>query len=234
MNTLAKTALIAGASGLTGSALVNWMLQDNYYSEIKLLVRSKLPVTDDRISQIETDFEQIEKLHEQIKADHIFCTLGATMKKAGSREAFRKVDYEYPFRLAAIARLNNAEKFLIVTAIGAHAQSPFFYNRVKGETEQALMTLGLPHLYIFRPALLTGNRKEYRPGEDVARVIFSLLNHLLIGPMKKYRSIHANAVAFAMKHTACFDNSRFRIFNSDEIQHIFNQYSQTKRNESRH
>jgi hypothetical protein len=216
MNTLAKTALIAGASGLTGSALINWMLQDNYYSEIKLLVRSKLPVTDDRISQIETDFEQIEKLHEQIKADHIFCTLGATMKKAGSREAFRKVDYEYPFRLAAIARLNNAEKFLIVTAIGA------------------LMTLGLPHLYIFRPALLTGNRKEYRPGEDVARVIFSLLNHLLIGPMKKYRSIHANAVAFAMKHTACFDNSRFRIFNSDEIQHIFNQYSQTKRHESRH
>jgi uncharacterized protein YbjT (DUF2867 family) len=220
---LKKSCLIAGASGLTGSALVEWLLKDNYYGEIKLLVRKKLSFNDARIKQIEVDYAQLENYSEQLKADDVYCTLGTTIKKAGSQATFKKVDYEYPLQLGKIAKQNNAQKFLIVTAIGSDADSPIFYNKVKGETERDLKALNLPQLYIFRPSLLTGNRKEKRAGEKAAIVASAFFNHLLFGPLKKYRSIHASTVAFAMKYVARFFNNEFHIFESDEIQEIFNQ-----------
>jgi uncharacterized protein YbjT (DUF2867 family) len=186
-------------------------------------VRKKLPFNDARVKQIEVDYDKLENYSEQLKADDVYCTLGTTIKKAGSQAAFKKVDYEYPLRLGKIARQNNTQKFLIVTAIGSDARSPIFYNKVKGETERDLQSLGFPHLYIFRPSLLVGDRKEHRAGEKAAIAASSLFNHLLFGPLKKYRSIHVNVVAFSMKYAAQFYNSAFHIFESDEIQQIYNQ-----------
>jgi uncharacterized protein YbjT (DUF2867 family) len=218
-----KTALIAGASGLVGSALVQWLLKDEYYSEIKLLVRKKLPFKDKRIVQKEVDFAQLENYSEHLKADDVYCTLGTTIKKAGSQAAFKKVDYEYPLQLGKIAKQNNAQKFLIVTALGSDAKSPIFYNKVKGEVERDLKSLKFPELYILQPSLLVGNRQEKRAGEKAAILAFSVLNNLMFGPMKKYRSVDVSVVAFTMFHAAKQFNDKFRVIQSDEIQNIYNQ-----------
>ena len=218
-----KTALIAGASGLVGSALLQHMLKDNYYTTIKLIVRKKLPVKDARVIQLETDFENLENIAEQLKADDVFCTLGTTIKTAGSQAAFKKVDYEYPLQLGKIAKANNAQKFLIVTALGSNANSPIFYNKVKGEVERDLKALKLPQLYVLQPSLLVGDRKEKRAGEKAAIIASNVFNHFLIGGLKKYRSINVEVVGFAMLYAAMQWKDKFRVIESDEIQQIFNQ-----------
>jgi uncharacterized protein YbjT (DUF2867 family) len=120
------------------------------------------------------------------------------MAKAGSREAFRRVDYDYPLALGRAARAAGAQKFLVVTALGADAKSRIFYNRVKGEVEQALAGLGFPELHVFRPSLLLGERGERRPAERIAMALAKPLGKVLVGPLEKYRAIDAAHVARAM------------------------------------
>jgi uncharacterized protein YbjT (DUF2867 family) len=222
MMTENKTALIAGATGLVGSSLLQQLLAESYYSKIIVLLRKPINIKDSRLVQLIVDFNNLEKYANELKANDVFCTLGTTIKKAGSKEAFRKVDYEYPVKLASITHKNGAEKYIIVTAIGADANSLIFYNKVKGETEEKLKSLQLKHLYILQPSLLTGDRKEHRTGEKIAIMASNYFNHILLGPLRKYRSINANVVAFGMIYAAKHFTEKMKTVLSDEIQEIYN------------
>lgn len=188
-----KTALIIGATGLIGSHLTKKILSHPSYSTIKVLVRKPLDLQHPKLEQIIIDFDNFDK--SLAVADDIFCCLGTTMKQAGSKEAFYKVDFTYPLEIAKAALKNGAKQYLIVTAMGADETSMVYYNRVKGEIEKALTDLHYPTLLIFRPSLLLGERKESRSGEGIATVIMKTFNFLI---PNKYKAIKGETVANAM------------------------------------
>lgn len=215
-----KTALILGSSGLIGNELVQILIEQNNYKKIHLLLRRPIAISDSRCEVHIVDFDQLEKYPELFKVTDVFCCLGTTIKKAKSKEAFRKVDYVYPIEAAKLAVQGGAEKFLIVTAMGANSESFFFYNQVKGEVERSLKSLNIPSLNIFRPSLLLGERNEFRLGEKMAEKASRFLNNLMVGPLRSYRAIQAKSVAKAMSAIAASNKNGINIFQSNEIQRI--------------
>lgn len=191
-----KVALVVGGSGLIGKQVVELLLTHPAYSEVIVLVRKSFLPANPKINEIVFDFEN--PVVGAIQADDVFCCLGTTIKKAGSKDAFRKVDCIYPLAIADLALKKGAQQFLIVTALGADSKSSFFYNRVKGEVEEQLIKLNYPSLKIFQPSLLLGERNEHRMGEKIGEVLFGLVGFLMIGPLKKYRAIDSAKVARAM------------------------------------
>ena len=197
-----KNALIAGAAGLVGGYLLRRLLAHPSYARVEILVRRELPIRDPKLMQHIVEFARLGDAAPGVAPDDIFCCLGTTIRKAGSEEAFRRVDYDYPLALARLAKAAGAGKFLMVSALGADPKSAVFYNRVKGEVEQAIAAIGLPAPYFFRPSLLTGPRAEHRPGEKIGIAVGKLIAPLLIGALRKYRPIHADTVAAAMVYVA--------------------------------
>lgn len=208
-----KTALIIGATGLIGNLLTRQLANSPIYSNIKVLVRKSLNWQHPRLQEIQFEFDHPNGL--LIQADDIFCCLGTTMKKAGSKDAFQKVDYKYPLDIARLGLENGAQQFSIVTSMGADPGSSFFYNRVKGEVERDLDRLNYPTLLIYRPSLLVGNRGENRLGERLAEGAMRLLKPLIPA---RYRGIDATKVATAMLTTAQQGLTGKHIFESDILQ----------------
>lgn len=204
-DTRKKRVLIAGATGLVGGYLLRRLLAHPSYSQVEILVRHESPVRDPKLTQRIVDFARLDAGVQGIAPDDVFCCLGSTIRQAGSKEAFRRVDYDYPLALARLAKAVGAGKFLMISALGADPKSAVFYNRVKGEVEQAIAAVGLPAAYFFRPSLLLGPRAESRPGEKIGIAIGKLIAPLLIGGLRKYRPIHAVTVAAAMVHVANHD-----------------------------
>ncbi len=153
------TALIVGATGLVGKHLLDHMLTKTYYSKIKILSRRALEMDDPRVEVIViSDFAEMNSISEQLQAEDYYCVLGTTIKLAGSKENFKKVDLDYPLMLAEIAQKSpEFRQYLVVTAAGSNADSPLFYNQVKGQLEEGLKQLHLRGLKIFRPSLLLGS-----------------------------------------------------------------------------
>jgi uncharacterized protein YbjT (DUF2867 family) len=215
-----KTALVAGSTGLVGSELLKLLLADPSYEKIHILVRKNPGINSSKLRVHKINFDQLSEFKSGDHFDHIFCTLGTTIKKAGTKENFRKVDFDYVFELGKKAKEWGSSKFLVVSSLGANAGSQIFYSRVKGEIEKALIGLDLPGLYIFRPSLLFGNRTESRVEEKTAIVVYKILDPLFIGRLKRYRGIKARQVAEAMIRTATSNNDKLKIFESDEIQNL--------------
>ena len=188
-----KTALISGASGLTGSYLLKLLLESKAYNRVKILVRKPLDIEHPLLHQIVYDYENPNS--EALKADHIYCCLGTTIKKAGSKEAFRKVDYEYPLQIARLAHQNGAEKLALISAIGANPGSKIFYNRVKGQVEEAIKEIPFEATHIMRPSMLLGKRDEFRFGEEAGKLIMIPLNFIF---PKNLKPIQASQVAACM------------------------------------
>jgi uncharacterized protein YbjT (DUF2867 family) len=206
-----KTALIAGASGLTGGYLLNLLLESPEYSSVIAYVRKSSGLTHPKLKEIVVDWETLQ---EPVAAEDIFCCLGTTIKKAGSQEAFRRVDYNYPLQLAQLQYRGGSQQFLLVSAMGADAKSSIFYSRVKGELEHALQSIGYKSLHIFRPSFIAGPRKESRTGEKIGLAIFSILSPLFIGPLKKYAPIQAEHIARAMLRTAQKNEQGTKVYDS--------------------
>lgn len=215
-----KKALIAGSTGLVGSALLSILSGDPAYETIHVLVRKPVEPSSPKIKVHVINFDEMDSFSPEGHIDHVFCTLGTTIKKAGTKENFKKVDHDYVLKLGQRAKAWKADKFLMVSSLGASSRSSIFYNRVKGETENDLKGLQLDHLFIFRPSLLMGNRVEHRAGEKTAIAVYNVINPLFIGKLKKYKGVQASQVARAMHYTALNNNENLHIFESDEIQDL--------------
>jgi uncharacterized protein YbjT (DUF2867 family) len=215
-----RNALIAGATGLVGNQLLELLLSDPAYSNVVILVRKPIPIDHLKLIQIQVDFDQIDSLSLPVVVQDVFCALGSTIRTAGSREAFRKVDHDYVVGLGKICEKNNISKYLVVSAMGADVSSRIFYNRVKGEMEKALQQLDIPAIFVFRPSLLMGKRKEFRLGEQFAQVLMGGLGFLFIGGLKKYKPILARTVATAMIKAALGTKEGRLVLDSFEIQEI--------------
>lgn len=212
-----KSALIAGATGLVGRYLLEYLLKDDEYDQIIVLTRRKLPLSNRKVNQLVIDFDQMENELKNVQADDVYCALGTTMNKAGSKQSFYKVDHDYPYHLARIMLDHKAKKFLMVTSLGASSKSLIFYNRVKGEVEESVRSLGYPALFIFKPSLLLGDRPEKRLGEDIAKKTYKFLDKIFVGPFRKYRGIRAEKVAEAMIKMAHTNLTGTIILESDKI-----------------
>lgn len=212
-----RTALIAGATGLVGGNLLHLLLDAKEYERVIALVRRPLSVEHPKLTTVTVDFDKLE--NESIaRVDDAFCCLGTTIKKTKTREAFRVVDFEYPVKLAEVALRTGAQRFLVVSSMGANPGSMFFYNRVKGELEARLKEMHIPQLHIFRPSLLLGKRNEVRPGERIGEAVLRRIHPLMLGPLLKYRAIEASQVAYAMYRTAVAGTEqRIGIYESDKI-----------------
>ncbi|PPA69738.1 NAD(P)H-binding protein [Jeotgalibacillus proteolyticus] len=196
-----RTALVAGATGLVGKEVVKELCRREEYSEIIAITRSELKLEHPKLTNKVIDFNYLEGVHIGL-ADDIYCCLGTTIKKAKSKEAFRMVDLDYPLQLAVLAKKNNAQQFLVISAMGASPSSRFFYNKIKGLMEEQLKGLGLTRLQIFRPSLLIGDREEFRFGETLGAKVMSFAGWMLVGPLKSYKAIRAEQVALAMVEKA--------------------------------
>ncbi|WP_247231874.1 oxidoreductase [Telluribacter sp. SYSU D00476] len=215
-NSPAKTALVVGATGLIGKQVVQYLLDSPAYSEVRVLVRNPLGISDTKLKEIRYDFSNPDPA--VVRGDDIFCCLGTTMKKAGSKEAFRKVDLEYPLQVARLAKQNGARQYLIVTAMGADSDSMFFYNQVKGDVQEELKALQFPTLRIFQPSLLLGNRQETRLGEKIGEGLAVFFKPLMVGPLRKYRAIDSARVARAMVTLAQKPETGVFVYDSDQLQ----------------
>jgi len=201
-----KTAILAGATGLIGSQLLNNLLANNQYDKIIVLVRKEIPIHSSKLKQIIVDYNNLQFINDHLKCDDVFCCLGTTIKKAGNQDEFLKVDFQYCLNLAIETYKNGASNFYLVTALGANENSKVFYNSVKGKLENAIHHIGFKSFYIFRPSLLLGNRNEFRLGEKIMQVIMEPLSKLMVGSMKKYAAIESNQVAKAMYCFAISNN----------------------------
>lgn len=210
-----KTALIAGATGLVGSHLLKRLLEDEKYDKIIILVRKDILLEHHKLEQVVFNFEKPE--YGSVKADDIYCSLGTTIGNAGSKKAFEKVDYSYILGIAGAALNNGAKQFVLVSASGANKTSKFYYNRVKGKTEEALKQLNYSALLIFRPSMLLGERKEKRSGETFGKALMTVLSFAI--PLK-YKAVEADKVAAAMIDAAGRNLSGIHIFESDAIQKL--------------
>lgn len=216
-----KIALITGASGLVGGELLNLLLNDAEYKEVRVLGRNSVEIEHPKLKEDLLHFEDLDQFANSFEGvDAVFCCLGTTIKKAGSEEVFIKVDQEYPLHLAQICREKNVPHFLIITAMGADSGSMIFYNKVKGLVEESIKDLKLKATSVFRPSLLLGNRKEFRFGEKIGSVFMKITSPLMIGGLRKYKAIQAKTVAKAMLKISKSDASGFKIYESDQLQKI--------------
>lgn len=207
-----SVALVAGATGLVGQALVRRLAADSAWSEVRALVRRALPadLSGPTVVPITVDYARLDPPPPWAAADHVFCALGTTMRQAGSAEAFRRVDLEFPVALGRAALARGARHFLLVSAIGAAAESRIFYNKVKGEVEDAILGLGFRSVTIARPSLLLGPREETRLGEQVAKML-----GFLAPP--RWKPVEAASVARALVEAARRDLPGIRVLENREL-----------------
>lgn len=193
-----RTALVLGATGLIGRHVVALLLADPAWSRVRVLARRPLPFAAEKLDLTVVDFERLNDHAELFAVDDIFCCLGTTMKQAGSREAFRRVDLDYPTDAARFGHVAGAKQFLLVSSLGANASSMFFYNRVKGELEQKIRSVGYDSLSVFQPSLLLGERENPRAMERFADAALRLVSWMLVGPLADAKPIEGEEVARAM------------------------------------
>jgi uncharacterized protein YbjT (DUF2867 family) len=210
-----KTALVAGSTGLIGKQLVTLLLATNRYDKVIALTRHDLDLQHEKLAEIKIDFSILDQYADQLVADDVFCCLGTTMKKAKTKARFYEIDFTYVLRLAVATKLGGAKQFLLVSALGANKKSSVFYNKVKGEVEEAITNLGFESLHIMRPSLLLGEREEKRSAEDAAKLVYKYLGFLI---PNKYKGIEGGTVARAMLHFAATEQKGVFIHESPSIQ----------------
>jgi uncharacterized protein YbjT (DUF2867 family) len=207
-----KTAIVLGATGLIGKKVTKHLLKNDAYSTVVILVRKPLNINHPKLKQHIFNYDAIDNT--LLKGDDLFCCLGTTIKTAGSKEAFRKVDLDYVVNVAKAAKENGINHFAVVSAMGANKNSTVFYNQIKGEMEESIKAIGFNSTYIIRPSLLLGDRKEFRFGELIGKFFMITLSFLI---PKKYRAIYDVQVALAMIHFMNQTERGFFVKENDEL-----------------
>lgn len=214
-----KTAILLGASGLTGGFVLDELLKDPNYGVIKLFNRTALGKSHPKIQEIICDLMNLEEQTESFKGDVVFCCIGTTKKKTPDQKLYHQIDFGIPVSAAKLCVKNGIESMITISSMGANVKSSIFYSRTKGEMEQAIMAENLPHAYFVQPSFIGGNRTEKRAGEKIGIAIFKFIQPLLIGPLRKYRMIESKTIAKSMILLAEQGFSK-KILESDEIQRL--------------
>ncbi len=218
MDSSPKTALLLGANGLVGNYLLFKLLQDARYATVRTLVRRPMHLKHAKLDERVVDFDHL-KPEDCAGVDDVFCCLGTTIRQAGSQEAFKKVDFQYPLDVAKLALNGGATQYLLVTSLGSDPKSSIFYSRVKGELEDAIAGLGYASFHVFRPSMLLGKRKEFRLGESIGKAVMILLTPILMLPgLRRYAGIQASKVASALLAVARRDQAGRHVWLSDQLQ----------------
>lgn len=217
---MAYKAIIAGASGLIGSNLLTILLQQQKYSEVVVLVRNALLITHPKLVQLIINFDDLNKYANAINGHALFSCLGTTRSQTPDTDEYRKIDHDYPVKLAQLAKNGNVKHFHLISAIGADKSSANSYLKLKGEVEHDIEMIGIPVLHIYRPAMLNGERSISRQAEKIFNFIFDIINPLLIGGLKKYQSIKAPVLAWAMYKKSLDDTEGTFIHTTDKIKQI--------------
>ena len=212
-----NSCLVVGGTGLVGKHLVKELEASNDFDLVYVLVRKKQFTGTKKTKEIFFDFTDKERIQTLEPVNHVFCCLGTTIKKAGSKANFIQVDHDYPLAFAAAAKKWESSIFSIITAAGVSPESKIFYNNVKGQLEKKLKSLELFSTLIFRPSLLLGERKEFRLGEKIGSGIAKVTSWMT---PKTYRAIHCKAVAKAMLAESFADKTGFNII-SNKSMHRF-------------
>lgn len=217
-----KKALLVGASGLVGGYVLELLLRSSDYDEVRVLSRRPLNKKHDKIREFVLDFSEMQNLpKDTFQVDDVFSCLGNTSLKIENQAAYRRLETDYPVNLAQLSAAQGAKTFHYVSAIGASSKSKIPYSQMKGETEDKLKVLHekYPSMSIvsYRPSFIAGPRKEFRLVEKITLPIFSVLNPLMCGPLKKMRSIHAETIAKGMLARAKNPKQGFWLIDSDKI-----------------
>lgn len=212
---MTKRAVVVGATGVVGKELVRQLCQHPDFSQVVCLVRREFDFNSTKLIQHVVDFQQPEHWQHLVQGDVVFCALGSTMKKAGSKSALQKVDLNLPITIANMAKHNAVQSFALVSSTGANANSKSFYLSLKGKLEQHLTALQFSTLTIVRPSLIVGNRSEFRLGEEIAVAALKLLKHVPV--VKRYRAITGQQVAKALIHYYLANPSGVSIKQLDEL-----------------
>ena len=212
-----KTALIIGATGLTGSSLVQQLLENKNFTTVKIFTRRSLGINHPKLEEHLVDFDQINDWQDQLTGDVLFSAMGTTIRKAGSKAAQYTIDYTYQFNTAMAAANNGVKTYCLVSSAGANSESSVFYSRMKGELDEAVQELGFKHTFIFRPSILAGDRKEKRVGERIGLVLARIFTR--IPGLRKYKPIPGATVAEAMIKASETSNKRapFEIYTLQQI-----------------
>ena len=215
---------MVGATGLVGQQLLLLLLDCPDYQQVIAITRKPVDMVHPKLLNPVFSLEKMENWGEPIKADHAFCCLGTTMAKAGSKEAFRQVDFDFCLSFARLCRSKGVEKMVLVSSLGADSSSPVFYSKVKGEAENAIAEMHFKQTIILRPSILLGPRNESRPGEAIGQFVAKNLSFLFLGPLAKYKGIAATEVARAMIYLAKTNTKELRLAENDEIADLAGHY----------
>jgi len=215
-----RKALVIGATGLIGKSVVNQLIQNEAYEKITIFVRKSSGFIHEKVEEIIVNFDRLEEYEQYFQVDDVFSCLGTTIKIAKTKENFRKVDYDYSVKVAELASKATVQNFLLISSMGANSDSNIFYSKVKGEVERDVKKLHFTGLFIFRPSLLLGERKEVRIGEKVAEKISVIMPFLFTGPFKKYIPIKGETVAKAMINYALSGITGEQIIESNSIERM--------------
>lgn len=206
-------ALILGATGLIGSELTQLLLSEAIFSEVVVFTRRSTGMNHPKLKEYIINFDEPNDWKEHVRGFVLFSTLGTTLKKARSKENQYRIDYTYQYEFAKIAAQNDVKHYVLVSSSGADPNSRFFYPKIKGELEEAVLQLDLPNITIFRPSLLLGKRTEKRPAESVAQRVMPFITRFIF---RRYRPISAKTVAKAMLCESLRPSGR-KIYEADEI-----------------
>ena len=208
-----KTAILFGATGLTGSIVLEQLLSDENYATVKLFSRKPSGVSHPKVKEYIGDLLNLETFKNELTGDEVYICIGTTKKKTPDHELYRKIDFGIPVKAAELCKDNGVSTLAVVSAIGANAKSSIPYNKIKGEMEEAVMALEIDHTYILRPSFIAGKRQEHRTGEKTGIAVFKFFKFLI---PKKYRAIEANTIASKMIQL-CNSNKSSRIIESNDI-----------------
>ncbi|MGK0494218.1 MAG: hypothetical protein ACJAU2_000596 [Maribacter sp.] len=193
-----KTAIILGATGLTGSILLHLLLHDDRYTSIKVFTRKSLEISPPKLVEFKCDLLKLAEQEQDFTADEVFCCIGTTKAKTPDEERYRAIDYGIPVAAASLCKKNDIPSFLVVSAMGADPKSSIFYNRIKGEMEAAVLDIALPKTHVLQPSLIGGYRNESRPGEYLFKQFMKVFKFAMVGSLRKYRTISPKSIAETM------------------------------------
>lgn len=213
------TATLIGATGLIGNYLLEELLSDPFYNTVSILIRRPMVKTHPKLEKKIVDFNDSDSLLVALSnSDVVFCTIGSTMKKVkGDKAAYRKIDFDIPVNLARFCKMTGCEKFILVSSLGANSKSLNFYQKLKGETDEAVKYFGVKTIHIMRPSILLGDRKESRLGEDISKAVMTSLSFLIPA---KYKPIHGKIVAKAMLALSKKNEEGYFVHENTEIKHL--------------